>query len=538
MADFGLAAQIGRGAGGGAGGIQRIDPANRMMQMMQLQQAQQNMMLQQELAGRQRQLFPLQLRQAEQDVELSGLRSGLVREQTGTAREARLAAERAGSAETGALDYISRFSGQERLNPKNLDELRRARPGSYKIIADQISKARELKAKAQKEGFSAEKARIEMRNAALSGMSSLLPAVTDQNKYAVLYDDFRRIDPDGAKLIGPEYTPANVKALQLRIRDLSELEYKEDAFGRPYQRNKRTGEATLLGGDQAPAQPASADVSGGGAAVTPAAPAIGTQGLVAVQPAMPMSPDVAQRAIAGAAIPSETPGPAPIIGQRQPVAPQPSVAAQPSVGGPAAAAEFEKVRAREQAKAQVARTEKDVEKRAARESVQDTIDGMVGAYKRLAELNALQTKDMSLAQRAAIVGRSRLPTDVATAISPEIGAELTAMSNLRQSLIPVLTELMGARSVDAVKEMEAMVSSLTSGCEAPSAIARTLNNFSKKYGLGISIDAKDLTPAAPSRQSASPVSAATGRTPAIGTVEDGYRFKGGDPRVSSNWEKM
>ena len=347
MADFGLAAQIGRG--GGAGGVQQVDPANRMMQMMQVQQAQQNMMLQQELAARQRQLFPLQLRQTEQDVEFSGLRGGLVREQIGAAREARLAAERAGSAQAGALDYISRFSGQERLDPKNLDELRRAHPGSYKIIADQIGKARELQAKAQKEGFSAEKARLEMRKVALSGMSSLLPSVTDQNKYAVLYDDFRRIDPEGAKIIGPEFTPENVKTLQTRIRDLSEFEYKEDAFGRPYQLNKRTGQTMLLGSGPTAAQPTAPGVAGGGAALTPVAPALGTQGLSAVEPSMPMSPDVAQRAIAGTAVPSETPGPAPIIGQRQPPA-QPALGPKAVAAGQAETAKIAAKRTAEEAK--------------------------------------------------------------------------------------------------------------------------------------------------------------------------------------------
>jgi len=26
--------------------------------------------------------------------------------------------------------------------------------------------------------------------------------------------------------------------------------------------------------------------------------------------------------------------------------------------------------------------------------------------------------------------------------------------------------------------------------------------------------------------------------PAVGTVKDGYRFKGGDPNVEENWEKV
>jgi len=36
----------------------------------------------------------------------------------------------------------------------------------------------------------------------------------------------------------------------------------------------------------------------------------------------------------------------------------------------------------------------------------------------------------------------------------------------------------------------------------------------------------------------SPPAPPSGRGPAVGTVEDGYRFKGGDPSVQSNWERV
>jgi hypothetical protein len=57
MADFGLAAQIGRG--NAMPGAQQQDPQNRMMQMMQLQQLQQNMMLAREQNAREAALAPL-----------------------------------------------------------------------------------------------------------------------------------------------------------------------------------------------------------------------------------------------------------------------------------------------------------------------------------------------------------------------------------------------------------------------------------------------------------------------------------------------
>jgi hypothetical protein len=163
----------------------------------------------------------------------------------------------------------------------------------------------------------------------------------------------------------------------------------------------------------------------------------------------------------------------------------------------------------------------EAKKQEGRQSVQDTLSGMIEAYKNLGSQGELQRKDMSIPERLRIAGQARLPGDIATAINFEAGSELTTINNLRQSLIPVLTEVMGSKAVDAARESEAILASLTSGGQSPASIARTLTNFSKKYGLNVTFKPEDLAytpPAAgekiPRGRQAAPSAAAQPATPA------------------------
>jgi hypothetical protein len=243
MADFGLAAQIGRGGGGGNAMAQPADPMNRMTQLMQLQNLQQNMMLVNELAARQRELHPLALRKGQEDIDTEVARRGLIGEQTGTAREQRLSAERTGRAESGALDFIASTPPELRTDPARLDALRRSNPGAFNFMTDTIARARALQEKARAEGFSADRAQFEFQQAALGGMSSLLPAVSERT-WPAIYDDYRKIDPVGARVIGPDFTPENVAALRARIQDRADLKFETDAQGFEYIVNTRDGSKT------------------------------------------------------------------------------------------------------------------------------------------------------------------------------------------------------------------------------------------------------------------------------------------------------
>ena len=332
MADFGLAAQIGRGGGGGGGGSGTSDPANRMMQMMQLQQLQQNMLLAREQEMRQQQLFPLQRQNLMTDIEAGRERTSLVREQTGRAREERQQAERTGLAERGALDYIASTPPELRTDPARLDALRKSNPGAFNFMSDTIAKARALQEKARAEGFSADRAQFEFQKTALSGMSSLLPAVTERT-WPTIYNDYRQIDPVGARVIGPEFTPENVAALRARIQDRADLRFETDPQGFEYIVNTRDGSKTPV-------------VKRG---VNP--PAASTFGALD-QSARAASPQLIGQGAMGLAAPQamETPGAAPII--------QPRAAAPEAAGlSPRAAAEAERTRAVETSKRTVASEE-------------------------------------------------------------------------------------------------------------------------------------------------------------------------------------
>lgn len=326
MADFGLAAQIGRG--GGNAMAQPVDPMNRMTQMMQLQQLQQNMLLAREQEMRQQQLFPLQRQNLMTDIEAGGERTGLVREQRGQAAELRQQAERTGLAERGALAYISSTSPELLADPARLDALRKTNPGAYNFMTGEIAKTKALQEKARAENFSAEEAKFKFDQLRLGSMSSLLPGVTEQT-WPTIYNQFKSLDPIGSRVIGSDFDPRNVAALTARVQNLSDLSFEKDEQGFEFILNKRTGEKTPV-------------VKRG---VNP--PAASTFGTMEPNLRNP-SPQLIGQGAMGLAAPQamETPGAPPII--------QPRAAAPETAGlSPRAAAEAEKTRAVETAKAGV-----------------------------------------------------------------------------------------------------------------------------------------------------------------------------------------
>lgn len=473
MADYGLAAQIGRG-GGNAMAPQPPDMTNRMMQLLQLQQLQQNMMLAREQEGREAALAPLRRQAIETNIRADEATIPGKVDQSASARLQRQSAERAGEAEVGALDYIRTTPPEERTSAERLDALRRAKPGAYQVVSQSIAQARAVQEKARAEGFTAERQRFELQKVALTGMSSLLPAVRDQDSYQTLYRDFRLVDPTGAKLIGPEYTDENVKALRARVQDLSDLKYGTDEQGNQIAINQRTGTVSLL----APA-------------VRPAAPSASTFGNLD-QPLAnpPVSTQLTGPGAAGLAGPGvmQPPGAAPII---QPRAAAP--AAQEMLSPKAEAVRLE-TEAREKAQANVKREDEERTKGRVKGEFQSTLDDVTRNYRKLGDLGVLITPETPAAQRARTFLMAQAP-GVAGVIDPKTGAPMQAIQNLRQSLVSSLMGATGmtAKQIDSNAEMKAYLDSLTSPGQTAEAVVDTFNNMSRRFGMGRTLTIEDLT---------------------------------------------
>ena len=311
MADFGLAAQIGRGGAGGAGGVQQVDPANRMMQMMQVQQAQQNMMLQQELATRQRQLFPLQQQQAKRDLEFTEQRIGLVGKQ---ARGAGIASDTAEIKlrREQETDEVNRevWSFMDRLDRKLVDlndpdALNNVKnPQARALVQKTLTESRRRIAEADKAGLDR---RSVVQASVYQFVSQAGASIKDARTYQTARNKILQVEPGAAEFLPDHYNPDN--ALLLRDFVASRAATIKDVNGVPVMVRPGSPVGEELAVRRAmPAQPTPAP--------TQAAPAFGAQGLSVVQPPMPMSPELAQRTVAATPVPTETPGQAPIIQPR------------------------------------------------------------------------------------------------------------------------------------------------------------------------------------------------------------------------------
>ena len=384
MADFGLAAQIGRGGAGG--GAQQVDPANRMAQMMQLQQAQQNMMLQQELANRQRELHPLNVQRLEQAIRTQGYLGDTA---GAKAREAK----RAENVYTRLLRLRQTTDPTALASP----EFRTALATKDPELADQlnsiVSGAEKTKLELQTAGYNAKAAEEARKKATFSALASTLPGIVDQSTFETVLAEVGRVDPLTVKLTGRKFTPEAKRILEKRLRGLADIKIEKDLDGNWVRIDPDAGTKTVLRSEEpapAPADFGNLYTAAPAVAGRPSPQVIGPAAASLPSPNAMMEPGTAPPA-AATPVPTEVPGPAPIIGQRQPVAQAP---AQPTLGPAAEAAgqkKFAEAAATTEANRQAAaRVRKAISSSDIEKLISESTSG--GLQRRAADVRELQQR--------------------------------------------------------------------------------------------------------------------------------------------------
>lgn len=313
MADYGLAAQIGRG--NAMPGAQQQDPQNRMMQMMQLQQLQQNMMLARDQEARAAQLFGPQLQSAQQQLQnLRGTEERAAQLFDPQLRQARGAADVTG-AQFRQQDVQARLS-EEGYNLKTRllklrsttepnvmmsPDFRKSLMGTDPELAVEIdrlaSEGEKTRSEIQKAGYDRDTAKIAQQKAIVGSIANSLGGVVDQQTFSTVLNELEKVDPLATKLIGPRFNAESMRKLERRLRGLQNFELKQNERGEFERIDLDTGTATVVGR----ASPF------GSTALTE--PALGADADAATFNAARAS---------GAATPPYTPpGAAPIIGNRE-----------------------------------------------------------------------------------------------------------------------------------------------------------------------------------------------------------------------------
>ena len=314
MADFGLAAQIGRG-NAMPGAQQQQDPQNRMMQMMQLQQLQQNMMLAREQENRAAGLYGLQrgtleetlnnLREAEKraagthvpelarketDLETAKLQQRMQLVQTNLA-------EGAFNVKTRLLKLRSSTEPEVMLSPNFRKSLMGTDPELAVEIDRLASEGEKTGAEIQKAGYDRDTAKLAVQKAVVSSIADNLGGVVDQQTFSTVLKELEKVDPLAPKLIGTRFDDVSLRKLGMRLRGLKNYELRQKPSGEWERIDINAAESSVI---------------------TPAAPAASQLGnLDAAQASNPSSPQLIGAGAAGLA---STPGGAetPIIGQRAP----------------------------------------------------------------------------------------------------------------------------------------------------------------------------------------------------------------------------
>ena len=399
-------------------------------------------------------------------------------------------------------DYIS--GNDDLTNPDALKKLRHTNPAAFEAITKFNGLNAEMTYKASTAKRLDDKAKLDLLQGTASLFAPAFATAQNSDQYTKLWDQLAKVYPDLPSIASRDFTHDNVRNIVQTGTSAQDLMHIT-VSGRPGILNRRTNqiqwsETGAPGANAAmPTQTAAAEMPPVAEATPPMAPTGANSLAAVVQPGVaPVAPNVnnlapAVQPDAAAVAPVVAPAPAP--------APRP---AQRTVEQILAAEQESKpqqvqreAEARAQGTADVARMEEAKKIALAKEKLAPTLTSMINAYKNLGRSDGLirAEGDQSLMQRAKIGTLAALPSKVSTVLSPKTGSDITTIENLRRDLFPTIIEMTGAKSGDAVKEMESILGSLTSPGQSDATIVATLNNFSKKYGLGELLSLEDLKPA-------------------------------------------
>jgi len=283
MADFGIAAQIGRGGMGGGGGVAAPpDPANRMLQLMQLQALQQNMMLAREQEARAAALAPLQRGQIQAATAADAARTAAVNQQTRSYKAQADVADMNLNAKRGVIEYLTTNSADPR-NREALAALAASNPLAHENLVRRFAETDVLLKQAEKEGDLSLKAKNELAQNSISNMSWTFDAIRNDREFQTLRNSLVKLDPTAADYIPEEYNPESMRRMGLRLQAWKDTKIEKDERGHVYLLNQRTGGRRYL---PEPDEPAGATTAPAGGAVTtaPAGGVTAPAGTPIVQP--------------------------------------------------------------------------------------------------------------------------------------------------------------------------------------------------------------------------------------------------------------
>ena len=171
-------------------------------------------------------------------------------------------------------------------------------------------------------------------------------------------------------------------------------------------------------------------------------------------------------------------------------------------------------------------------KEKAQENAATTIAQLRQSYARLDELGGItSTENRAGTNISARMGASSVGQTVGSFLGTKTQAERDKIEQTRPLLMTTIMQALGltAKQLDSNAELKLWLSSATDPTKSLEANREALDNLERMLtGEGKSAGAGAKPPAAPPAP----------KPPAVGTVQGGYRFKGGNPADQKNWEKV